>query len=68
VGHSGNGGWKPGSRNKLGEQFIFDAYEEWKRSGPQALKTMAEEDPSGFCKLIGNILPSFFPSPLFSPE
>jgi hypothetical protein len=57
-GNSGNGGRKKGSRNKLGEQFLLDAYEEWKRSGPAALKTMAETDPGGFVRVIAAILPA----------
>ena len=53
-----NGGGRPkGSRNRLGEKFIEDAFAEWQKSGPQALKTMAKNDPSGFCKLIGYLLP-----------
>ena len=58
AGNSGNGGRKPGSRNKLGEKFIEDAYEEWKKSGPAALKTMAETDPGGFVRIIAGILPA----------
>jgi len=40
----------------LGEQFLIDAYAEWQRSAPAALEKMAADDPSGFCKLIGNLL------------
>ena len=47
-----------GSRNKLGEKFIEDAYAEWRRSGPRALKTMAETDPGGFVRMIAGILPA----------
>jgi hypothetical protein len=54
-----NGGGRPkGSRNKLGEKFIEDAFEEWKKSGPAALKTMAETDPGGFVRVIAGILPA----------
>jgi len=57
AGNSGNGGRKPGSRNKLAEAFITDAYEEWKISGSAALKKMSQDDPSAFCRLIGGLLP-----------
>ena len=54
-----NGGGRPkGSRNKLGEKFIEDAYAEWQKSGPAALKTMAETDPGGFVRMIAGILPA----------
>ena len=54
-----NGGGRPkGSRNKLGEKFIEDAYAEWQKSGPAALKTMAETDPGGFVRVIAGILPA----------
>jgi hypothetical protein len=53
-----NGGGRPkGSRNKLGEAFIQDAYAEWQISGPAALERMAQNDPSAFCRLIGGMLP-----------
>jgi hypothetical protein len=57
TGNSG-GGRPKGSRNKLGEKFIEDAYAEWQKSGPAALKTMAETDPGGFCRMVANILPA----------
>jgi len=56
-GNSGNGGRKPGSRNKLGEQFIADLHAEWQQSGATALKRMAENDPVSFVKVTASILP-----------
>ena len=54
-----NGGGRPkGSRNKLGEKFIEDAYAEWRKSGPAALETMAKTDPGGFVRVIAGILPA----------
>jgi hypothetical protein len=53
------GGGRPkGSRNRLGEKFIEDACEEWKKSGPAALATMAKTDPGGFVRVIAGILPT----------
>jgi len=53
------GGGRPaGSRNKLAQAFLDDAYAEWERSGAAALAVMAQQDASGFCKLIANVLPA----------
>lgn len=52
------GGGRPkGSRNKLGEKFILDAYAMWQEHGIEALRTMSQTDPSGFCRLIAGVLP-----------
>jgi hypothetical protein len=54
-----NGGGRPkGSRNKLGEQFIQDVYNEWQRSGADALARMSKNDPSAFVRVVANILPT----------
>jgi hypothetical protein len=57
AGNSGNGGRKPGSRNKFGEAFIADVYQEWQKTGAVALKRMSEDDPSGFVRVVAGILP-----------
>lgn len=57
AGNSGNGGRKPGSRNKLAEAFVADVYVQWQKSGANALEEMVKNDPSSFCRLVGNILP-----------
>jgi hypothetical protein len=56
TGNSG-GGRPLGSKNKLGTQFVDDAYAAWQKHGPKAFDKMAIQDPSGFCKLMPNILP-----------
>src|SRR5689334_7026918 len=57
-GVSGNPAGRPrGSRNKLATQFFDDGYAAWMEHGPRALERMAQQDPGGFCKLFGNILP-----------
>ncbi len=57
-GLSGNPAGRPkGSRNKLGEQFIADLYAEWEKSGPDALKRMAKDDPSAFVRVVSQVLP-----------
>lgn len=57
VGHSGNGGRPKGSRNKLGQQFIDDLFVEWQRSGAEALKRVAKDDPTAFVRVVAQILP-----------
>ena len=56
TGNSG-GGRPKGSRNKLGQQFINDLYDEWQKSGPQVLKTVAETDPVALMRCVASILP-----------
>jgi hypothetical protein len=56
-GNSGNGGRKPGSRNKLGEAFIADLATSWERHGVKALERCAEEDPAQYCRIIASLLP-----------
>jgi hypothetical protein len=56
-GNSGFGGRPKGSRNKLGEQFVSDLYAEWQKSGADALKRVAQDDPTAFVRVVANILP-----------
>lgn len=57
-GNSGNPRGRPrGSRNLLGEQFIADLHEEWEKSGVEALKTVAQQDPTAFVKVVASVLP-----------
>jgi hypothetical protein len=57
-GQSGNKGGRPkGSRNKLGEQFIEDVYDTWKRRGREVLDWMCDNDPSAFARVVAGILP-----------
>ena len=57
VGHSGMGGRPKGNRNKLGEAFVADLFEEWQRSGANALARVAKDDPTAFVRVVAQILP-----------
>ena len=57
-GQSGNPAGRPkGSRNKLAEDFIADAYAQWQKHGSTALETMAKTEPAKFCQMVANLLP-----------
>jgi hypothetical protein len=59
-GRAKTGGRIKGSRNKISEAFLHDLALEWEKSGPDALKVMAKEDPSGFVKVTAALLPKEF--------
>jgi hypothetical protein len=56
-GNSGNGGRKPGARNKLGESFLEDLRHCWNERGAIALARCADEDPAAFCRIVASLLP-----------
>jgi hypothetical protein len=57
-GQSGNPAGRPkGSRNKLAEDFLSDAYQQWQQHGPKALETMATSEPAKFCQMVAGLLP-----------
>jgi hypothetical protein len=56
-GNSGGPGRKPGSRNRLGEQFIQDLTTVWAEQGIDALRRCATEEPAQFCRAVGSLLP-----------
>jgi hypothetical protein len=57
AGNSGNGGRKPGARNKLGEAFLEDLRDSWNESGAVALRRCADEDPAAYCRIVASLLP-----------
>jgi hypothetical protein len=57
-GQSGNPAGRPkGSRNRLAEDFLADAYQQWQQHGPKALETMATSEPARFCQMVAGLLP-----------
>ena len=57
-GQSGNPAGRPkGSRNKLAEDFLADAYQQWQQHGSKALETMATSEPAKFCQMVAGLLP-----------
>jgi hypothetical protein len=43
--------------DKLAEDFLADAYEQWQQHGSTALETMAKTEPAKFCQMVANLLP-----------
>ena len=57
-GQSGNPkGRKPGSRNKLADQFIHDLHDEWQAHGAETLSKARKADPVAFIKVVAGLLP-----------
>lgn len=56
---SGNiGGGRPkGSRNKLGEAFVADIYEDWQEHGAEVIQAVRAEKPDVYMRVIASILP-----------
>lgn len=57
-GESGNPKGRPkGSRNKLGEEFLADMLEDWREHGKATIKTMRDERPHEYVKVVASIVP-----------
>jgi hypothetical protein len=55
---------RQGSRNKLSERFLSDLQREWRRSGAQVLKRVAQTEPAALMKCVANLLPREFDTAL----
>jgi hypothetical protein len=57
-GQSGNpAGRQLGSRNKLGEQFLLDLYDDWRAHGVEVIAQVRTERPDVYLKVVAGILP-----------
>lgn len=57
-GQSGNPrGRVPGSRNKVGEAFLADLYEDYLEGGKAAIAAVRLTEPLGYLKIIASLLP-----------
>jgi hypothetical protein len=57
-GKSGNPRGRPlGSRNKFGEQFVADFYEDWQQHGAAAIVKLREESVRDYLRVAVAILP-----------
>jgi hypothetical protein len=57
AGNSGNGGRRPGSRQKLASDFVSDLHAAWERHGVAALEATAQLEPAKFVQIVANVLP-----------
>lgn len=46
-----------GSRNKLAENFVADAYASWQQNGSAALERLYQEDVAAYVKVMAGLLP-----------
>src|SRR5215831_11144529 len=60
MGNIGGPGRPKGSRNKLAEAFIDEAYASWQKHGAVAFDRMATESPAKYCALMANLIPQHF--------
>lgn len=52
------GGGRPkGSRNKLGEAFLDDMFEDWRENGKAAIIAVRTDKPDQYLKVVASILP-----------
>ena len=57
-GQSGNPRGRPkGARNKLGEEFLAELYNDFEANGKAAIERVREEDPAAYLRAIVSVLP-----------
>ena len=56
-GYRGGPGRHTGSKNKLGEKFIADLYQDWQEHGFDVLERARNEKPADYLKVIAMVLP-----------
>ena len=55
---SGNPRGRPkGARNKLGEEFLAELYNDFEANGKAAIERVREEDPAAYLRVIVSVLP-----------
>ena len=59
-GNSGNGGRRPGSRNKLAEEAFNIALKLVNEGGEQAMREVMLKEPAKFCQLMVALIPQHF--------
>jgi hypothetical protein len=56
-GNRGNGGRRPGSRNRFAGQVVDDVYADWQQYGPEALRRVRRENPAAYLQFVSRLLP-----------
>jgi hypothetical protein len=57
AGNGGNGGRKPGSRNKLGQAFVEALADDFEQQGIEAIRDVRENRPDKYLAVIAHLLP-----------
>ncbi len=56
-GYRGGPGRHTGSKNKLGEKFIADLFQDWQEHGLEALEAARKSKPADYLKVVASVLP-----------
>ena len=58
TGNNGGPGRRPGSRNRLAEDFIGDVHTAWAEHGPAVLAEVRKSHPLAFARLVSSLVPT----------
>ena len=57
TGNIGGPGRRPGSRNKLGEDFIAAVHDDWVQHGAAVLAKVRKSSPAAYLRVVASIIP-----------
>ena len=60
MGNIGGPGRPKGSRNKLAQKFIDEAYASWEKHGAAVFERLATESPAKYAQIIAALIPQHF--------
>jgi hypothetical protein len=61
TGNIGGPGRRPGSRNKLGEDFIAAVHDDWVQHGAAVLAKVRKSNPAAYLRIVAGIVPQRLP-------
>lgn len=57
IAGTGGAGRPIGARNKLGEAFVHDLYENWRQFGSATIEQVRQEKPDAYLRVIAQVIP-----------
>ena len=57
TGNIGGPGRRPGSRNKLGEDFIAAVHDDWVQHGAAVLAKVRKSSPAAYLRVVASLIP-----------
>jgi hypothetical protein len=57
TGNIGGPGRRPGSRNKLGEDFIAAVHDDWVQHGAAVLAKVRKSSPAAYLRVVAGLVP-----------